>query len=106
MTMQIRLFSNTGHPSTRGAGEPRLCDVSWRGTPDVQVVDQDCLRNLSSELSLERFDSRFRPFGAGIINEIFISETFSGLDGFHHLDIRILFELQLALLYSPTLALD
>jgi hypothetical protein len=56
-------------------------------------------------LSLERFVSRFRPFGAGIINEGFTSETFSGIDDSHHLDILILIELQFTPLYSPTLAL-
>ena len=32
----------------------------------------NCLRSLSSELGLERFDSRFRSLGAGIINEVLL----------------------------------
>jgi hypothetical protein len=37
------------------------------------LLAQVCFRSLSSELSLERFDSRFRPFGAGIINEVLLA---------------------------------
>jgi hypothetical protein len=51
-----------------------------------------------SLLSLERFDSRFRPFGAGIINEVLLARhpASLGTSDSHHLDILIPIELQLA----------
>jgi hypothetical protein len=60
---------NVGHPGTQGAREPQLCKV----LPLGDIVGQVSFRSSSLELSLERFDSGFRLFGPGIINEVLLA---------------------------------